>query len=405
MEYNTIVIGGGASGLMCAYQLQKANIDFILLEKTQSLGNKLLLSGGTRCNVTNNLSNREFIESLNLNHRNFLYSTLTNFGTLEVVDFFNENKCPLKLEDDFKYFPKSNKSKDILNVFTNNIDESRVYFNSSVNNIYKEGKVFIVDCLDKQYRSKNVIIATGSKSFPHTGSSGDGLEFAKLFGITTSDFTPAETHVYSKQVVKELILLQGVTLNNALVSIKGRNKSVSGNVLFTHFGLSGPAIMTLSEDIYDCLKDGLVILLLSLTDLSKEKLDLIFEQAVRLNLSIKSVLEKVTNKRFVDILSQQLEIENKNIVEISKELISKLKSNLLGYEITIDSVQDATKAYVNKGGVSTKEINPKTMEAKNVPNLYFVGENVDLHGHIGGFNLTIAFSTAFTATKHIIEKE
>ena len=171
--------------------------------------------------------------------------------------------------------------------FTNNIDESRVYFNSSVNNIYKEGKVFIVDCLDKQYRSKNVIIATGSKSFPHTGSSGDGLEFAKLFGITTSDFTPAETHVYSKQVVKELILLQGVTLNNALVSIKGRNKSVSGNVLFTHFGLSGPAIMTLSEDIYDCLKDGLVILLLSLTDLSKEKLDLIFEQAVRLNLSIK----------------------------------------------------------------------------------------------------------------------
>ena len=107
----------------------------------------------------------------------------------------------------------------------------------------------------------------------------------------------------------------------------------------------------------------------------------------------------------MDILSQQLEIENKNIVEISKELISKLKSNLLGYEITIDSVQDATKAYVNKGGVSTKEINPKTMEAKNVPNLYFVGENVDLHGHIGGFNLTIAFSTAFTATKHIIEKE
>jgi len=405
MKYNTIIIGGGTAGLMCAYQLAQANVNFLLLEKKESLGNKLLITGASRCNVTNNLDVSTFVQSLTLPHKRFLYSALEDFGTSEVVSFFTENKCPLKLQEDFKYFPKSNRSQDILDVFLKKIPENRVSVNSPINKIYKEGDLFIVQCSKNQFKAKNVVIATGSKSFPHTGSSGDGLEFARAFGIAYSDFTPAETHVYSEQVVKELSILQGSSLNNVVVQIKGSNKKAQGDVLFTHFGLSGPAIMHLSEDIYDCLMDRKVILQFPLGNTSRNTLETIFEDAGSTNMTILKTLEQCTTKRIAKLLLEQFEITNKNISEISKNIIAKIKNALLSYEITIDRVQDVTKAYVNKGGISTKELNPKTMEVKRVANLYCIGETVDLHGPIGGFNITIAFSTAVAAAKDIIRKK
>jgi hypothetical protein len=404
MIYNTIIIGGGTSGLMCAYQLAQAKIDFLLLEKMESLGKKLLLTGGARCNVTNNLDVDAFIHSLTIPHKRFLFSSLDDFGPSEVVNFFAENNCPLVLENSLKYFPKSNRSQDVLDVFLNKIPKNHILLNSPINKIYKDGDLFIVECSKKQFKTKNVVLATGSKSYPLTGSSGDGLEFAREFEIDFTDFTPAETHVYSNQVVEELSSLQGSSLNNVVVKIKGTNKKVQGDVLFTHFGLSGPAIMHLSEDIYDFLKDQKVILQIQLGNNSRSTLDDLFKVAGTKNMTILKTLEQCTTNRIANLLLEKFQITNKNINEISKITIARIKEALLSYEITIDRVQDVTKAFVNKGGISTKELHPKTMEVKRIANLYCIGETVDLHGPIGGYNITIALSTAVAAAKDIIKK-
>ncbi|HHX79693.1 MAG TPA: hypothetical protein GX692_01315, partial [Acholeplasmataceae bacterium] len=215
--------------------------------------------------------------------------------------------------------------------------------------------------------------------------------------------TPAETHIYSKQVVKELSLLQGSSLKNVVVKIKGTNKKATGDVLFTHFGLSGPAIMHLSEDIYDCLQNQKVILQIPFGSLSRSEVEDFFNKSRTKNISILKTLEQCTTKRIANLLLEKGKIQNKKINEISKNAIQKLKDALLGYEITVDLVQDVTKAFVNKGGISTKELSPKSMEAKRISNLYCIGETVDLHGPIGGYNITIALSTAVAAAKNIIK--
>jgi predicted Rossmann fold flavoprotein len=403
MIYNTIIIGGGTSGLMCAYQLAQAKVDFLLIEKNESLGKKLLITGGKRCNVTNNLDVDTFIQNLTLPHKRFLYSLLENFGPSDILNFFAENNCPLVLEDNLKYFPKSNRSQDVLNVFLNKIPMNHVKLNTAITKIYKDGDIFIVECLNDKFKSRNVVLATGSKSYPHTGSSGDGLKFAKDLGIDYTDFTPAETHIYSNQVVKELSVLQGYSLKNVVVRIKGRNKKAQGDVLFTHFGLSGPAIMHLSEDIYDCLQNQKVILQIPLGSHSREEIDDLLNISRTKNMTILKTLEQCTTKRIANLLLEIGQIQNKNINEISKTTIQKLKDALLGYEITVDRVQDVTKAFVNKGGISTRELSPKSMETKRIANLYCIGETVDLHGPIGGYNITIALSTAVAAAKNIIK--
>lgn len=404
MIYNTIINGGGVSGLMCAYQLAQSKVDFLLIEKKESLGKKLLLTGGTRCNVANNLDVDTFIQNLTLPHKRFLYSLLKDFGPSDILKFFSGNNCPLVLENDLKYFPKSNRSQDVLEVFLKKIPQHQIKLNTAVSKIYKHEDIFIVECSNKEYKAKNVVIASGSKSYPHTGSTGDGLKFARDLEIEFTEFTPAETHIYSRQVVKEFDTLQGSSLKDIIVKIKGTNKKSQGDVLFTHFGLSGPAILHLSEDIYDSMQKQKVILQLPLGSLSRSEIDDVFNISRSKNMTILKTLEQCTTKRIASLLLEKLQIENKRINEISKNLIQKLIDALLGYEITVDRVQDVSKAFVNKGGISTEELSPKTMEVKRIANLYFIGETVDLHGPIGGYNITIALSTAVAAAKDIISK-
>ncbi len=404
MIYNTIINGGGVSGLMCAYQLAQSKVDFLLIEKKESLGKKLLLTGGTRCNVTNNLDVDTFIQNLTLPHKRFLYSLLKDFGPSDILKLFSGNNCPLVLENDLKYFPKSNRSQDVLEVFLKKIPQHQIKLNTAVSKIYKHEDIFIVECSNKEYKAKNVVIASGSKSYPHTGSTGDGLKFARDLEIEFTEFTPAETHIYSRQVVKEFDTLQGSSLKDIIVKIKGTNKKSQGDVLFTHFGLSGPAILHLSEDIYDSMQKQKVILQLPLGSLSRSEIDDVFNISRSKNMTILKTLEQCTTKRIASLLLEKLQIENKRINEISKNLIQKLIDALLGYEITVDRVQDVSKAFVNKGGISTEELSPKTMEVKRIANLYFIGETVDLHGPIGGYNITIALSTAVAAAKDIISK-
>jgi len=401
MIYDVIVIGGGPAGLMTCAVLNNKGINYLLLEKNDAIGKKLLITGGSRCNVTNNLNVDDFISSLTMKHKRFLYGALNEYGPSDIVDFFKKNGLNLILENDLKYFPETNKSSSVLDVLKRNIDLSKIKVNSYVKKIIKSDDVFTVKTGKETYISKKVVIATGSSSYPSTGSTGDGLIFAKQLGIKYKDFTPAETYVYSKYVSDNLSDLQGVSLVNTSVRILGTKIINTGGLVFTHFGVSGPAILHSSEFIYWELLSRKVMISFSITDkVMKEVVD-IFDAGKRDNKYILKVLEKLTTKRLSRKILELSKIENKNINEISKKDISKVIDTLTNFTIPIDRVQSREKAFVNAGGIDTKGINPKTMESKDVSGLYFIGETVDVHGPIGGFNITIALSTGYKCGNNI----
>lgn len=401
--YDVIIIGGGPAGLMAANQFEKEKINYLLLEKNDSFGKKLLLTGGKRCNVTNNLSVHAFIERLTFRHKKFLYPSLNAFGPLQVKSFFKQNGLELVLEDRFKYFPITEKSLSVLDVLRKNLKQSHYKYGQSVKKIDIEEDGFRIYTKTQAFQSFFVIVATGSKAFPSTGSSGDGLKFAEDLNIKYHAFTPAETHVYSKQVVNELGQLQGLSLENCHVTVKNLKKSYRGHLLVTHFGLSGPAILHLSEFIYeDIKKNGHSVIEIRLIDKHLEELyqDLMLNKTIQIDRYLKGIL----NKRLVDQVLKLIDIQAKKIGEIKRKDLMRLCQTLTRFSVIVDKVEDQENAYVNKGGIDLKVLNPNSMEIKNIRGLYFVGETTDLHGPIGGYNITIALSTAFLASKDISDK-
>jgi predicted Rossmann fold flavoprotein len=273
MIYHTIIIGGGPAGLMASNVLENNNINYLLLEKNEKCGKKLLLTGGRRCNVTNHLSIRDFIDTLTFKHKRFLYSALTNFSGQDVIRFFDMHGLRLVLENNFKYFPETEKSLSVLEALLKDLKPEHIIYQQAVKELHQEEDLFKVVTKTDTYYAKHVVVATGSNSFPSTGSSGDGLVFAKHLNINYIPFTPAETHVYSAQIKTSFKVLQGVSLPQRLVKIKNQKISYQGDLLFTHFGLSGPVIMHLSEFIYeDIEKHGSSILTFSFVDKTKEEI-------------------------------------------------------------------------------------------------------------------------------------
>ena len=360
-----------------------------------------MLEQGQRCNVTNNLALDEFINSLTLKNKRFLYPSLYTFGPEQVIEYFKENNLELVLENNFKYFPKTNKSQSILDRLTNNIELKRIRTNSNVKSIKKSNDIFELALGNGVLKTKNLIVATGSKSFPTTGSTGFGLNIAKSFAIEYQDFTPAETHIYSNQIKKEFADLQGTAIQNAILRIKNTSIKYQGDILFTHYGLSGPAIYHLSEFIYDETLKGDVFLQFNITNKTEHDIDILLESN---DIFILKHLEKMVSKRLARKVLDYLKIDNKKVLEISKKDISRIKDFLFRFEIKVTKVEDKEKAYVNKGGILLKELNPSTLESKKVSGLYFVGETINIHGPIGGYNITIAFATGKLAGLDIYEK-
>jgi len=400
MLYDVIVIGGGPAGLMASNILQLNQMNYLLLEKNEKLGKKLLISGGKRCNVTNNLSIDDFITSLTFKHKRFLYAALSDFGPKEIIQFFKDKGLTLVLEDQLKYFPETQKSSSVLQALVSSIDPNRIHYGSFVKDIKKTEIGFELITTHQSYQTKRVIVATGSFSYPSTGSHGDGLLFAKKFDIDYVNFTPAETHVYSKYVTEKLADLQGVSLNTE-VKISNTKISAKGGLLFTHFGLSGPAILHTSEDIYKVLMKGKASISFSLTEISKDQVLALFQHGKEQNIHLLKLLEEVTTKRLAKKILELAAIENKRIQEISKKDMQVIENLLLEFTIEIDRVESVDKAFVNAGGILTSELNPKTKESKKVNGLYFIGETVDLHGPIGGYNITIALSTGYKCATSI----
>lgn len=399
MNIDVVIVGSGPAGLMAGNVLKQSGVPFVIVEKNPIPGKKLLITGGGRCNVTNALSKREFMDSLTVNRR-FLYSALHSFSTDEIINFFQNKGVELVLDKEFKYFPKSNKSVDIVNALTNDIKGS-ISVNETVKSIKKD-KRFTLQTNKRKITAKNVIIATGSKSYPKTGSTGFGEKVAKSFGLHTIDFYPAETAVYSSFIKNNKEDIQGLSFQNVTLTIQGTKKKSQGDILFTHFGLSGPAVQHLSEDIYHSL-DTHNIVSFETTKLTEEEIRKLFKVESESNKTVLRVLEQITVNRFAKFLLSSNNIPNTKVKETSKKTINKLINLLLHYEVKIDRVEQLENAYVNGGGVDVKELDPKSFQAKQVEGLYFIGETVDVHGPIGGFNITIASSMGYAAAQSIIK--
>ncbi len=394
--YDVIVIGAGPSGMMASI-VASSNKRVLLIEKNDIVGKKLELTGGGRCNLTNLKSVDNFIKEIPVNNK-VLYSCLNKFGPQDIYDYFNELGILLKVENDDRVFPVSNKSKTIIDALYNQliINNVDIHLNEIVQKIDIKDNCKQVITNKGIYESKNIVIATGGCSYPITGSTGDGYKFAKKMNQRVTDLYPAETFL----ICKEILPLAGITLDNVIVSIN--KKQGAGSMLFTHQGLSGPSIFKISEEVYKELhnKEYVTISIDFIPDYKLEELEK--ELNNNINDNVKNFIKKFLPKRLTDYIIDMFNY-NKTINNISLMNRLELIKILKDFKIDIKSTGSIEQSFVTGGGIDIKYINTKTMKSTLNKGIYFVGEILDVHGHTGGYNITIALSTGYAAGKDIYE--
>lgn len=428
-----IVIGGGPAGMIAAITSAKESNEVILLEKNKMLGKKLLITGKGRCNITSSLEMDEFIKNIPGNGR-FLYSCFENYTNKDIIKILNENGVEVKEERGNRIFPVSDKSIDIRDAFERELRKNKVKIRkeTSVKSILqKKGKVIGVELTSgEKVEADKVILATGGKSYPGTGSTGDGYKIAKELGHTVTEIrgslvplTAMNQNEKEEQIKKSKYQtslnlckeLQGLSLRNVGIEILDVNSNKKiyedfGEMLFTHFGISGPTILSGSshllryKNINEKLKNGEIIIKIDLKPaLSEEKLNLriLRDFEDNKNKEIKNSLNELLPQKLIMPIINLLNIdENKKVNSITKEERDKLVKILKNFKITISGFRPIEEAIITAGGVNIKEINPKTMESKLIQGLYFAGEIIDVDAYTGGFNLQIAYSTGYTAGKN-----
>jgi hypothetical protein len=398
---------------MSAIKSAKENNEVILLEKMNSCGRKLLITGKGRCNITSSLSMDDFIKNIPGNGK-FLYSCFQNFTNQDIIQLLKEEGLEVKEERGNRIFPVTDKSLDVLNCFISRLKKLNVeiLLNTEVKDLkVSDGKVLGVITSRGEIDADKVVLATGGKSYPLTGSTGDGYIIAKKYGHTIEKIKPSlvPLEIYDKEICKSL---QGLSLKNVKIKIEDiqNQKTIYedfGEMLFTHFGVSGPIILSGSahlvryQNIDELLKNKKIILNIDLKPaLSEEKLD---ERILRdfkdfKNKQFKNSLEKLLPQKMIDTIVNLSEINpDKKVNEITKEERKRLCRLLKDFSIEIKKFRNVEEAIITSGGISIKEINPKTMESKIVQGLYFAGEIIDVDCYTGGFNLQVAYSTGFTA--------
>ena len=415
---NVIVIGGGPAGLLSAISSAKQKNKVTILEKMDSCGKKLLITGKGRCNITNGCEMKDFFENVPTNPK-FLYSAFNNFTNKDIIELLENEGVKVKEERGKRIFPDSDKSVDVLNALLKQAKKLNINikYNSKATKIEtkenENGKYVIgVICNNKLIEADKVIIATGGKSYPVTGSTGDGYEISKELGHTVTNLKPSLVPLTSNSdICKEL---QGLSLKNVEIKIKeileGKEKVIYkdfGEMLFTHFGVSGPIILSASaylvrhKNIEELLKNNKIKLEIDLKPaLSTEKLDLriLRDFSEEKNKSFKNSLNKLLPQKLIPVIVDLSGIdEHKKVNEITKKERESLVKSLKCLEICITGFRNIEEAIITNGGINVKEINPKTMESKIVKGLYFAGEIIDVDALTGGFNLQIAWSTGFTA--------
>lgn len=399
-----IVIGAGPSGIMAALQADLRGDKVVLIEKNEKIGKKLFITGKGRCNITNDCEPREFLKSVVSNSK-FLISAINQFSSADTIDMCLNNGCSVKTERGNRVFPQSDKSSDIIKMFGKMLDSSNVQLRLDTNVskiVCDNDKVDGVIANGEFLKADKVIIATGGKSYPGTGSTGDGYEFAKKAGHTIVELKSALSGIDVEENVTDLA---GLTLKNVTASVMRDNKilhSEFGEMLFTHTGVSGPIILTLSSFINR--EQGELKLKIDLKPALDEKtlddrLLKDFEQAN--NKDLKNAIGNLTVKTLLPIIIENSMIaETKKVNQITKQERSNLIKAIKGIEFNIKGLCALSTAIVTGGGVNVKEINPKNMESKIIKGLHFVGEVLDLDALTGGYNLQIALSTGYVAGNH-----
>ena len=413
-----LIIGGGPAGILAGISSAEENNNVTIFEKMNMLGKKLLITGKGRCNITSSLDISEFIQNIPGNGK-FLYSAFKKFDNKDIVNLLSKNNVKVKEERGNRYFPCSDKSIDVRDALERELKNKKVnvILNTKVKSILKDDKLNKVIGIklengEKIYGDK-VIIATGGKSYPLTGSTGDGYKMAKQLGHTVN--TPTASLVPMTSIDYICKKLQGLSLRNVKIVIKDitKNKNIYedfGEMLFTHFGVSGPTILSASahllryKNIDNLLKENKIKLYIDLKPaLSNEQLDLRirrdFEEVK--NKQFKNSLDKLLPKKLINPLIEVSKINpDKKINEITKEERIKLTEIIKKFEITINGFRPIEEAIVTAGGIKVSEIDPKTMKSKLIDNLFFAGEIIDVDAYTGGFNLQIAYSTGYTAGKN-----
>ena len=411
---NVIVIGGGAAGMMAAIMSARNGNKVIILEKMRSLGRKLSITGKGRCNITNATNMDNFIKNVPGNGR-FLYSAFSKFTNQETINFFNEIGVKTKVERGDRVFPVSDSAMEVIDKLKKELDKRKVkvIVNSKVERILVENsKVVGVKTADSTYLCDKVILATGGKSYPTTGSTGDGYKIAEMLGHTV--VKPKASLVPIELYEKEIVELQGLSLKNVSIKIKDGQKLVYedfGEMLFTHFGVSGPIILSSSahllrvKNVDEKLKNKEIVLEIDLKPaLTTEKLETRiqrdFEKYTRKQ--YKNSLNDLLPGKMINYIIKKSHIpEEKQTDQITKEERRKLAEILKKLEFKIKGFRPIDEAIITAGGIDIKEINSSTMESKLVNGLFFAGEIIDVDAYTGGFNLQIAFSTAYLAARSV----
>ncbi|WP_339222030.1 NAD(P)/FAD-dependent oxidoreductase [Paenibacillus sp. FSL H8-0332] len=413
-SYDVIVIGGGPSGLMASVAAAGHGASVLLIDKGAKLGRKLGISGGGRCNVTNIKETSELIAHIPGNGR-FLYSSFDHFNNRDIIDFFEGLGIALKEEDNGRMFPVSDKAASVVSALVGKVRSLGVQImtDSPVREVlYAEGAVRGIRLESGQaFGAKAVIIATGGKSVPQTGSTGDGYPWAAAAGHTITELFPTEVPILSREAWIKSGELQGLSLRDVTLSVwNQRGKKVishRGDMIFTHFGLSGPIALRCSQFLRQVQQksgtDNVEMSIDLFPDLSLQEAESMLQNKLDLEpkKAIRNSLKGLLPERLIPLLlawcSLDGEITGHHLPKTGLGALADLVKRM---PVQVHGTRSLAEAFVTGGGVALKEIDPKTMQSKLTAGLYFCGEILDIHGYTGGYNITAAFSTGYTAGKH-----
>ncbi|MEE1061446.1 MAG: NAD(P)/FAD-dependent oxidoreductase [Ruminococcus sp.] len=400
MNKKVIVVGGGAAGLMAAGTAAVLGADVVLIEKNHRVGRKIMITGKGRCNVTNNCDVQTFIRNVPVNGK-FLYSAINSFTPQDAMDFFEMHGLTLKTERGNRVFPVSDKAVDVVDTLKYFVKDSgcTIVEDTAQSLIIEDGYVVGVKCSGNTYYADSVIVCCGGKSYPLTGSTGDGYILAKQAGHTVTEIKPSLVPLETKNF--DCKAVQGLSLKNVSIEIKDteKNKAVYkdfGEMLFTHFGLSGPMILSASSHLRDAESGKYTASIDLKPALSEEQLEkrLQHDFDENANKDVSNSFSKLLPKKIIIPVLRRWGVPfDKKCNSITKEERKNLCSVLKNFDVEIGGFRPVEEAIITSGGVKTSELNPKTMESKLVSGLFFAGEVIDCDAYTGGFNLQIAWCT------------
>ncbi|WP_269446964.1 NAD(P)/FAD-dependent oxidoreductase [Enterococcus thailandicus] len=402
-NYDVIVVGAGTSGMMAAISAAEQGAKVLLVEKNKKAGKKLLMTGGGRCNVTNNRPVEDLIAHIPGNGK-FLYSTFSQFDNFDIMNFFETQGVHLKEEDHGRMFPVTNKSKTIIEALITRLNELGVtlLFGTKVEKlVHNNGQVYGIRTEFEEFQAPCVILTTGGRTYPSTGSTGDGYKMVKKVGHTITPLYATESPLISEEPFIQEKTLQGLSLQDISLSVLNKKGRVITehimDLLFTHFGISGPAALRCSSFINQELKKTGEPVTISLDCFpTRSSHDLIRELTAKSRQSKKTLVNTwhgFLPERLLTFYLSHLNLEQQTGQQTSEKQIQDFVQLCKEFHLLINKTFPIEKSFVTGGGVSLKEINPKTLESKLVAGLYFAGELLDVNGYTGGFNITAAFAT------------